>query len=63
MNKEIMRAAGFTKEVGLVEQGKCPFCKKDVMAVPDAFRNESSLKEYKISGLCQECQDLVFGKD
>ena len=27
------------------------------------FRNEISKKEYKISGLCQECQDKIFGKD
>jgi hypothetical protein len=27
------------------------------------FRNPLSAKEYKISGLCQNCQDSVFGKD
>jgi len=27
------------------------------------FRNEISVKEYLISGLCQKCQDSVFGKD
>jgi hypothetical protein len=25
------------------------------------FRNELSAKEYRISGLCQDCQDTVFG--
>ena len=25
------------------------------------FRDELSMKEYRISGLCQECQDSVFG--
>lgn len=25
------------------------------------FRDELSRKEYSISGLCQSCQDLVFG--
>lgn len=27
------------------------------------FRNEISRKEYTISGLCQKCQDKIFGKD
>jgi hypothetical protein len=27
------------------------------------FRNHISKKEYTISGLCQNCQDMVFGKD
>jgi hypothetical protein len=25
------------------------------------FRNELSRREYRISGLCQKCQDSVFG--
>jgi hypothetical protein len=27
------------------------------------FRNEISAREYTISGLCQNCQDSVFGAD
>jgi uncharacterized CHY-type Zn-finger protein len=27
------------------------------------FRNELSRKEYTISGMCQSCQDSVFGVD
>ena len=26
------------------------------------FRDELSCKEYSISGLCQRCQDFVFGE-
>lgn len=26
------------------------------------FRDEISLREYQISGLCQTCQDEIFGK-
>ncbi len=59
MNKDIMKKAGFSKEVSLVEQGICPFCKKDIK--PDSFRDPLSAKEYKISGLCQKCQDVTFG--
>ena len=28
-----------------------------------AFRNPISEKEYRISGLCQDCQDEIFGAD
>ena len=37
----------------------CVSCGKDATI----FRNELSVKEYSLSGLCQECQDSVFGKD
>lgn len=36
----------------------CPFCKKIVNI--DEFNDELSKKEYKISGLCQKCQDDFF---
>ena len=29
-------------------------------SVTNVFRDKLSLKEWKISGLCQDCQDLVF---
>ena len=35
-------------------------CGKEVKA--EDFRDEISLKEYSISGLCQNCQDEIFGK-
>lgn len=37
-------------------EGRCVDCKKPV----EGFRNEISKREYRISGLCQECQDSVF---
>ena len=27
----------------------------------DTFRDELSIKEYSISGMCQQCQDSIFG--
>ena len=46
--------------LSLASQGKCPFCgHKDEM---EEFRDRLSLEEFKISGLCQSCQDEVFGK-
>lgn len=37
----------------------CPFC--SVAINPGDFRDPISLREYEISGLCQTCQDEVFG--
>ena len=60
MNKDIMRQTGFGKEVDTVDHGFCPFCKKPVVMAD--FTDELSVKEYKISGLCQKCQDETFGE-
>jgi hypothetical protein len=60
MNKEIMRKAGFSKEVDMVDSKICPFCSKPI--VPSEFRDRKSIREYEISGLCQECQDDFYGK-
>lgn len=60
MNKAIMIAAGFAKEVDRVEQGKCPLC-GNLISINE-FRNELSRKEFKISGMCQICQDKIFGE-
>lgn len=59
MNKDIMRAMGFDKEVDMVEQGRCPSCGKVIDLA--SFRDEKSKKEFGISGLCQLCQDDFFG--
>ena len=40
----------------------CVFCKKVIDPDKD-FRNEISRKEFTISGICQSCQDQIFGKD
>lgn len=37
---------------------KCPFCGQEIDI--NSFKDELSLKEFKISGLCQECQDDFF---
>lgn len=44
------------------ENRKCPFCGKDMSNPEGMFRDKLSLKEFGISGLCQECQDKVFGR-
>jgi hypothetical protein len=39
------------------KQAICVFCKQPV----SQFKDVLSRKEYSISGLCQTCQDQVFG--
>jgi hypothetical protein len=36
----------------------CPACGLCADRLP--FKDEDSLAEYRISGLCQECQDFTF---
>ena len=43
------------------KEGKCPFCHKTVNA--EEFKDELSLNEYHISGLCQQCQDRIFKEE
>jgi len=61
MNESIMRQADFNKEMDNVAVGKCTMCSKNIDW--SQFRNAISKKEFRISGLCQECQDDVFGRD
>ena len=37
----------------------CVICHKPIKM--ENFRDKLSIKEYKISGLCQKCQDDVYG--
>ena len=59
MNEDIMRQAGLGKEGDMVEKKICPFCKKKVDM--EDFKDDLSKKEFKISGICQKCQDEFFG--
>jgi RNA processing factor Prp31 len=42
------------------EKMLCVFCKEKI-EMKD-FRDQLSIKEYGISGICQKCQDDTFGK-
>lgn len=59
MNETILRATGFSREVELVHNSQCPLCSREIEV--GSFRDELSIKEYKISGMCQKCQDKIFG--
>ena len=58
MNKQMLIEAGFHQEVKLIEEGKCPCC-HEVINEND-FSDELSKKEFKLSGMCQSCQDDFF---
>lgn len=42
-----------------MDENKCVICFQPALH----FRDQLSAKEYSISGLCQECQDKVFGAE
>lgn len=54
-----------TCDVGLV----CTYCRKTYVQHGDekhdyaAFRTVVDVREYEISGMCQSCQDKVFGRE
>ena len=56
MNKKIVKSF-FPQAVKDYENKICPFCKEKI---ENNFKDELSRKEYKISGLCQKCQDKMF---
>ena len=43
------------------EQNKCVTCGADVN--PMSFQDAISFKEWRISGMCQTCQDSVFNSE
>lgn len=57
--KQNLRDLGFEKEVDRTEMKLCPFCKEPIKM--EDFKDALSRKEYTISGLCQCCQDKMFG--
>ena len=59
MNDDIMRQAGFAKEVDRTKFNLCPLCGNPVKM--EDFKDALSRKEFAISGMCQECMDSIFG--
>ena len=43
----------------VIKNNTCAFCVEPNFE----FRKEISVQEYRISWICQNCQDDVFGKD
>ena len=51
---------GVDRKTSIVEK-TCVSCDEEV--TEQGFRDDISLREFHISGLCQVCQDKVFGFD
>ena len=45
----------------VIKEGKCLTCDEAHDLKATSFRDDISRKEYSISGMCQCCQDDVFG--
>lgn len=58
-----MKKLGFGDLLDLIHQGKCPFCKKDVTEKDLASYPKINRKEFEISKICIDCQNLWFDKD
>lgn len=54
-----LKAFGFNKEVERVKLNLCPICGQPVKM--EDFKDALSRKEYSISGICQLCQNKIFG--
>jgi CRISPR/Cas system-associated protein Cas10 (large subunit of type III CRISPR-Cas system) len=55
INKVLSKIAGTPREEAITER-RCTLCGKPAVSFDDAL----SEKEFKISGLCQLCQDEMF---
>lgn len=61
MNRDIMEQAGFGEEMKKVEAGLCPLCGKKINI--NDFKDDSSITEFTISGMCQNCQDKFLSDE
>jgi hypothetical protein len=59
MNKKILKDTGFDKELENIENGLCATCGSDKVRYDD-FKDSLSWKEFKISHMCQKCQNEVY---
>lgn len=55
MNEKIIDSV-FPNTSQRIKDKICPLCEKPI----GDFKDELSKKEYKISGMCQNCQDEMF---
>jgi hypothetical protein len=58
---DLLEKLSLNQTVENIKLSKCATCGKNMKG--QSFRNRASLKEFRISGMCQECQDDFFGKD
>lgn len=59
-NKAPALKALFDKAYPWVLEGKCATCKDEIKE--EDFTDDLSIKEYGICGMCQKCQNKVYGE-
>ena len=57
MDEFLQKVFGFDRRKCILED-KCVFCGQSAIE----FRDQKSIDEYKINGVCQRCQDEVYGE-
>jgi hypothetical protein len=55
--EQMLSALTGVSRVGAVSENSCVTCSGEAKS----FRDAISKKEYTISGMCQSCQDSIFG--
>lgn len=60
LDADITRITGIDRRA-VIQGGKCAFDKMGCRGPNFTFRDDLSRREYAISGLCQGCQDAMFG--
>lgn len=58
---QLLRRLGMHDKADLAEAGRCVECGKAIHPNLE-FEDNISVKEYGISGLCQECQNIGFAR-
>lgn len=49
-------------QLHLARAGICPWCARDTAGLTDTdFADEEAWFEFLVSGVCESCQDIVFG--
>ena len=49
----------FPEAQNQIDAGKCPLCGAEINGRDD-FKDQLSIDEYLISGMCMKCQDKTF---
>ncbi len=57
LNKPVFKM--FPEQSENIKKGKCSVCGTEINEKD--FKDSLSKKEYSISGMCQKCQDDIFG--
>lgn len=60
LDADITRITGIDRRA-VIQGGKCAFENKGCKGPNFTFRDDASRREYAISGICQRCQDVMFG--